>query len=453
MFDFAFILIWLLLPLFWHILLKAASLSLWRVTIPSFVILSFYIYQYLGLPVLYFQLDEYRYVTGVNDESLVLRVFFYTSLTITLMTFSFVIGRKLFGRLSNPAPAAICASRGSEMFGLSLLFVLCVAVLYKYLNKVGFQNIALLNLLDVGSGVEAEVARSAMGNSFEGKYHWYYLFMNKLMIFSNIAFFLQMLLRPSRYNKILFGVGFLLTTFSMVMAIEKQPMVDYVVALCLTYVLLRQGGNISVKGLIFIGGILIILVSVFYMVFMGAGSFIAGIFSAFSRTLTGQIQPAYHYLEFFPTHQDYLLGRSFPNPMGLLPFEPYRLTVEIMNWYYPELAKHDIVGSMPTAYWGEMYANFGIIGAIIPPFFVGIALYWLNSLLIRFEPSPISIALFIVSVMHFKNLALTSLTGYLVDTYFVFTFIAFMILSFISGHGGIKFRKETRTQLLSGKSY
>ena len=104
---------------------------------------------------------------------------------------------------------------------------------------------------------------------------------------------------------------------------------------------------------------------------------INAIASVFSRTFTGQIQPAYHYLEFFPMHHDFLWGRSFPNPRGILPFEPYRLTVEIMNWRFPDLVKRGVVGSMPTTFWGELYANFGTLGVITIPFFVGIVIYLL----------------------------------------------------------------------------
>ena len=47
---------------------------------------------------------------------------------------------------------------------------------------------------------------------------------------------------------------------------------------------------------------------------MNIESLNSALFSVFSRTFTGQIQPAYHYLEFFPEIEPFLLGRSMTNP-------------------------------------------------------------------------------------------------------------------------------------------
>ena len=52
---------------------------------------------------------------------------------------------------------------------------------------------------------------------------------------------------------------------------------------------------------------------------------IQGVTSAtISRITTGGIEPAYIYMETYPNKYDYLLGKSLPNPGGLLPYEPAR---------------------------------------------------------------------------------------------------------------------------------
>ncbi len=56
--------------------------------------------------------------------------------------------------------------------------------------------------------------------------------------------------------------------------------------------------------------------------------------------------------------------------MGILPFEPFRMTVEVMNWVNPN--SNGVVGSMPTVFWAEAYANFGIIGVCIVPFLLAL---------------------------------------------------------------------------------
>ena len=97
--DVLIILIWIMLPIGWHYLLKTAGLSVLRATIPSFVIVFFYLYQYIGFPMLYFQLDYFR-AQYVTDKYLMIEVFAYTSLTITLMIVGYVVAYRHFGKLT-----------------------------------------------------------------------------------------------------------------------------------------------------------------------------------------------------------------------------------------------------------------------------------------------------------------------------------------------------------------
>ena len=96
--DLCFLFLWFLFPFLWHLLLKSAGLSMLRVSIPSIVIVAIYIYQYVGLPVLYFQLDWQRAVL-VTDKYLILQVFFFTSITISFMLLGFIIARGHCGSL------------------------------------------------------------------------------------------------------------------------------------------------------------------------------------------------------------------------------------------------------------------------------------------------------------------------------------------------------------------
>ena len=102
-----------------------------------------------------------------------------------------------------------------------------------------------------------------------------------------------------------------------------------------------------------------VLIGLMYVYFKGSSSIWVGIQSGISRITTGQMSGLYHYLDIIPDQVDYLLGRSLPNPRGIFPWEHYRLTVEVMNIVHKGLAEQGIVGSMPTFFWGEMYANFG----------------------------------------------------------------------------------------------
>jgi oligosaccharide repeat unit polymerase len=375
----------------------------------------------------------------VHDKWLVMRVFFYTSLTMTLMVSGFIAGRRFFGPLERDSRAR--QGQGGRPDGLPAgLFGACSFVLLLYLREVGVENVALLGVMGFGDDIQAQVARSAMGNAFEGEYHWYHMFMNQLLLFCVYAIFAQYLLRPDFGNRLLFFLVFPVAAFAMVMAVEKGPMGNFLIALFLVHVSVRRKGAFPVKGSIYIIAVLFSLLVVFYMLFMGVENPGKAAAAVASRAFTGQIAPAYHYLEYFPRHHDFLLGGSFPNPGGVLPFKPYLLTTEMMAWYDPGQVQLGIVGSMPTVYWGEMYANYGFAGVLLPPFFIGLVLYWLDSLTLRLRPEPVSIALFVWLAMHLKNLSGSSLSGYFFDIYAFATLFFFFAISFVAGKGVLRLR-------------
>jgi len=103
--------------------------------------------------------------------------------------------------------------------------------------------------------------------------------------------------------------------------------------------------------------------------------------SIVSRGLTGQLSGVYNYQWIFPEQVNYLSGRSFPNPKGLLPFEHFPLSKEVMAMVYPHLVERGVVGSQPAIYWGEIYANFGWIGVFVAPIYVGFFIFLCNWLI------------------------------------------------------------------------
>ena len=87
------------------------------------------------------------------------------------------------------------------------------------------------------------------------------------------------------------------------------------------------------------------------------GSFSALFISIGKRLFLSQTGALYHYFSLFPSLHDFLYGTSLPNPAGLFQFEHFPLTKWIFanginrNW--------EIVGTAPSAFIGEIYANFG----------------------------------------------------------------------------------------------
>ncbi len=429
-----FIANWFILPIVWYAMLKVASLDLCRITLPVIVIVALFIYQYIGIPYLYFGLDSYRAIF-VTDKYIILKVWIMTSLTISTMICGYILARYSLGPLSffRHSTPLIIPLKPRQRTILILLGILSSLVLYKYLSIIGIENTALSVTIGLNDNLDINTARSLMGNDFSGGYHWYRLFMRDVLSFVILALYANYIAyqdKPTLFFLIVFSINL---TASLLMAAEKGPMANFLIAFFLINIWVKNKGTIEFTNLIKYLVFIVAFLTISYIYFMNSTDILSALSSIFSRSFTGQIQPAYHYLELFPAHQDWLYGRSFPNPGGILPFEQYRLTVEVMNFTG---IHHNtkVVGSMPTVYWGELYANFGYTGVLLAPMLIGFSLYFINYLSFTMKFNPVNVAFFIWLMMHYKNLSTTGISKFIIDiNLLVFLFIIITLsLSFRS---------------------
>lgn len=441
MMDVTFVSLYFLFPFFVVVGMKKTGMQLFEASIPSFVVLSMFAFAYIGTLPLYFGWIHYRYVMGVQDKFLVLQVLLMTSWSILTMIIGFLFARDIFHfkdykknisyfRPLNP----------KEIICLYLWLIFCLGVLYVYLTKV--PSIALFVALKNGVK-EATIARSLMGNDFAGKYHRYSFFMHDCLTLVTFSLFAHWLIRKNHYSLFVFLTAFLFSTFTAVMATEKAPFAWFVIGLFLTYTLVLRHGKIPVRSLVKLGVSLVVPLIFFYIYFMGSNNPFSAMRSIFSRSFTGCLQAAYHHLEFIPTHHDFLMGRSFPNPGGVLPFEPYPLAVELMRWRFPAEAASGVVGSSPTVFWGEMYANFGLLGVFIAPLFVGVGLYSINFLVFKLENTPLKVGLVVWMLLHYRTLAVTGLSGFIFDIRMIVICVLVVGIIFLSNNGKIKYNLIT----------
>ncbi len=112
-----------------------------------------------------------------------------------------------------------------------------------------------------------------------------------------------------------------------------------------------------------------------------------------------------------------------------------------MNWRFQGLEELGIVGSMPTAFWGEMYANFGIVGVLLTPLLVGILLYLIEYVMKRIYHNPITIGLYVWLILHYKDLSFGGLSKFIIDFYLIIVLLIVTMLSFVVGKGKIRILK------------
>lgn len=429
MLDLTFVIVYVCTPFLILMMLRLLNEQVSKISLISFTTVNLYAFSVVGTLPLFFMLDEYRVSTGISNPIIVFYVLMASVSSLILFLTGVAIYKVIIPEKKYYHVNEVRLLNIREYSILLVGLLLSILFFYSYAKQIDQYAI----FIAISDGVkEAKVARSDMGNNFSGKYHWYSLFIHDFLNMITYVFYMHWLLRKNFRSFAVFILAFLLAVFAAVMATEKAPLLDLFIAMALSYIITKNNGKFSLKVLILFLSITLTIGALLYKLFMGSDSFGNAFASIFSRAFAGSIGPAYHYLEYFPKEHDFLYGQSFPNPGGLMPYTPFKISVEVMRWVHPELDQTGLVGSMPTVFWGEAYANFGIVGIFIIPILIGLLLGFFSSALNFKDKSPISLGYYVWVIMHLKKLAITGFSGYLIDFYLISMTILFLLIMFLS---------------------
>lgn len=436
-----FLFIFLMTPIIMVWLLKIAGESASKISVVTIVIYSMYVFSVVGTFPLFFMLDEYRVNIGVVKKDVIVYVLVYSAASIFFLLLGVIFARRALKLVPRPLLSIEIKNLSPKrMYGLIAALLLMCLILYVYLNK--FDSVAILVAIR-DSVVDAALARSDMGNNLAGGgAHWYTLILSNIGPLITCALYAAWLMKKTKTRLIIFWVSLIVSSFVAVMATEKAPFINLMTLLLMTYFLVRNDGVVPLSRLLYFGLIALAVLVCFYMLFMGSQTPSDALQNVISRAFSGSITPAYFYLEYYPAEREYLLGKTFPNPGGVLPFTPERYTVDLMNWVFPELAATGVVGTMPTVFWAEAYVNFGWIGVGVISFLIGVMLSVVLYLIANLALDPITIALNIWLIDHYKKLSITGFSGYLYDFYF--WGVVSLVLTLIILTGPIKLRHKQK---------
>jgi len=434
--------IWLIAPLFWQLMLKSAGLKFTEINIPSFTILTIYVFQYVGWPLLYFNLDEFRSEISF-DHFLLTKALLLNILSITMLIVGFNIGKKTFGNLNwSRGPNRFRNENESialqETFSPSLhhtsiflyFLILCsFSTVLLYIQTIGFENLAILVALNfVDSELPIAVARTNMITEAALEFHWYKLIIEDFAILVCFAVFADLLIRKKLYIFIIFAMLFLYTSIVLILATQKAPLAYFFLGLFLVHCVVNNSGNMLTRVAPYFVITLLALLSVSYLIFTSESDFLNGVLSVLSRVFTGQLQATYLYVDYFENHSEFYFGKTLPNPGGIFDWENIKLSRQI---YEKFMSKTDlgIVGTMPTIFWGELYGNFGFFGVFFGSFIIGFIIYSFNAIVFKFGSSSFSISFFIWSLLHLKNISVTAAVSLLFDIRLFLSFCMFIFIS------------------------
>ena len=416
------------IAIIWVLISRITINGIFSINILGFLNLNIFIFQFIGIPFLYFGLFSDRVDDGITNKSIIFMVLLYTSFTILLLNIGYFFAKSLFG-LENQVPQIKKNIINEYSITTKIQFVGIICSLFSlyYYYSQGLENLAITAILNNLDASEVAFARSSMTNNYVGNLHWIKFVTNDLFFFV-ILYLTIIFLIKERLNIILYLSLTLIYSVNLLVTTEKAPIIDFLLSiLMLKYFFLNTNRLNIYKTFLPIASVLMVLFFV-YKSFMPITSISQVFYFILSRTLGGQIQVAYYYLDFFPNFHPYLYGLSFPNPSGILPFTNFALTQQVHSWVHPELASIGIIGSMPTIFWGELYANFGILGIIICTPIIGLLLYILNWYFDSQKNYILGLSMFVFLMFHYKNLALSSLSNYIFDINLVLILMISVIL-------------------------
>jgi len=327
------------------------------------------------------------------------------------------------------------------------LFIVAVIVLLLYRSIIG--AFPLESVFLGLSGHDLALLRSDATNNFSGKMYRFTMFMEVLPLY---LFIILSFIKKGKIEKkwrILFIFLLLYNIFYTLITLQKAPIINFMILCYIIYT--YKKGEMSKKPLIIMSVFGSFLIIIMYIFFMGVSEdmpislIVRG---ALHRVFISSIDPFFYYIKYTNEH-GLLWGTSFPNPGGIFPFEHFRLTVEIME--YSRDTASDVVGSQPTVFLGEMYANFGFFAIIISSVFMGFLLQTLDFIFwakLSKKKNVLNCALYIELMIFFSQYAQTGFSGIVVDTtlYFI-VFISIWYLQRQKKYNSVYFKRKVNSIL------
>lgn len=316
-------------------------------------------------------------------------------------------------------------------------FVFAITVAVTVLVSLAYYmqiNIPLLGVFDGAQAKDLAVLRSEAGNDFTGKYWRYALFKDSLL---SLLILISFFLRHHGVYRFVFPVLLGLRCFVCLADIQKGPIINLLILLMLAYFFEKQ--RISKKILVSTGMLICSLIIAMYYFFMGVDfskdSDISGILL---RIFVGQ-GVGVPWSMVWVEQYGYLEGLSLPNPANLLPFIHSRYSVELMEMVFPELIYNGIIGSMPTVFYGELFANFGVCVAIVSMLAMGALLRSIDIYCQSYGGGHtiINMVIYLFLITDMRKYTGTSIMGIFLDMGLWIPIIILMLLGYVcSGKKG-----------------
>lgn len=286
----------------------------------------------------------------------------------------------------------------SRSYGVSLKYSLyCFSLLSLLSCLYVFKSIGYIPLIKLftSSGVEQAYLRGDVSRNFSGNiyirnqlalglmpllsYAWYVYYRQRRSLFDAVVF----------YMAIFFSLNILLYNF------EKSPVLWYLIG----FVFLRAylGEKITVKKQLIPAAVVILLVVFFYSIRgLDITSLLSWSTGPIGRVILSQSAGLYLSFDIFPSVYNFIGLQSISNALSTIFDLSYgeRSARLVMAYFNPAGVDAGTSGVMNSLFVAEAWANFGLLGVIIAPLWVGFLLGLLYMFFLKSKKSPLHLAFF-----------------------------------------------------------
>lgn len=364
----------------------SGSMLLTKLNMVSFIFyLQLVIYSWIGSILVLYTIDGHYIISRISDDSI--RFWGWLSVMYTMIFLPLgILFSKLF--FSKSLTSNSLSEYSNKEFTNSLspkdsyikvfLYILSAFSFLTYIYLLYYiKEIGIVKMIRGGDSILMTMFRISISRNFQGNQYLVNIFGLAITPILGFISYSYYKLSKSNTDKYWCIIMVLLSVLYLTYNLEKGPVINFILGFLFLRVVVS--GDIP-KSWLYLTLISIVSLLVVFYVLLSSEVDVLSLFKYNSgiggRILLSQLSGMYECFDNFPRLHDHLgfssLSEQFSNILGINYNErAARINMQIL---YPDAVKSGLVGVGNTLFIGEAWANFGIIGVLLSPLYVGFCL-------------------------------------------------------------------------------
>lgn len=408
----------------------AGSFSLKRLNMNSLAFYFLFFYCFIGTTAIFCGFRNQYLIMKCSEESIDIAywmiMYALVSLPLFCLLFQYLIGIKNYRVFFDSYVTAPVRVERYESDSTFILFIILgsvgfFALVYTFVNIGYFPQWEL-----VKGNIEILDKRQEITRNFDG--NEYVRNILALFLIPNLSYMAFAFMRATKQKKwfILFLVLSVMSVICKTYNFEKSPIVMYFFYFYIIDVLMGNVRNTR-KIIIFVVAGALFILFIYKYLFGYEGALISLSSGPMARILITQVAGVFLHVEAFPSMIGFLRGSSFPSALSWI-FGSSESWVRsgrvVMETFYSQSVSEGVSGVMNTLYVAEAYANFGIIGCIVAPFFVAFVITIIPTFILKQRKDPFNISVYVIITASFVS----CLTGGFIDFFYDLNLVILIIV-------------------------